>query len=159
MVTVIFIGVQASGKSTFFQQHFRNTHVRINLDMLKTRHRENVLFQTCLSLKQPCVIDNTNPTLEDRQRYISPACEAGFRIVGYYFQSQIKDVLGRNAARPASEQIPEVGVLATYDRLILPSYDEGFDKLHFVSIGEDGSFHIEDWKSEVRRTRQENARL
>jgi hypothetical protein len=41
---VIFIGVQASGKSTFYMDRFFRTHMRINLDMLHTRNRERLLL-------------------------------------------------------------------------------------------------------------------
>ncbi|MEO1133121.1 MAG: ATP-binding protein, partial [Cyanobacteria bacterium J06639_1] len=58
MQAIIFIGIQASGKSTFFAQKFADTHVRINLDMLKTRHREKCLLETCLEIGQPFVVDN-----------------------------------------------------------------------------------------------------
>lgn len=34
---IIFVGIQPSGKSTFYHDRFSNTHLRINLDMLKTR--------------------------------------------------------------------------------------------------------------------------
>jgi predicted kinase len=37
---VLFMGIRASGKSTFYQERFSCTHVRINLDMLKTRINE-----------------------------------------------------------------------------------------------------------------------
>ena len=40
MECVIFIGIQASGKTEFYKQNFFKTHVRISMDMLKTRHRE-----------------------------------------------------------------------------------------------------------------------
>jgi predicted ABC-type ATPase len=66
MQLILFIGLQGSGKSTFYQRQFADTHVRINLDMLKTRRRERLLFDACLSAKQPAVIDNTNPTPVDR---------------------------------------------------------------------------------------------
>jgi len=33
---VIFTGIQASGKSTFYKEQFSRTHIRINLDMLRT---------------------------------------------------------------------------------------------------------------------------
>jgi hypothetical protein len=66
MEAIIFIGIQATGKSTFFQQRFFVTHVRINLDMLKTRNRERILLVACLEDKQPFVIDNTNLTREAR---------------------------------------------------------------------------------------------
>ncbi len=62
MEAIIFIGLQASGKSSFYKEKFIDTHIRINLDMLKTRYREKVLFDACLKAKQPLVIDNTNPT-------------------------------------------------------------------------------------------------
>ena len=50
--------------------------------MLRTRHRERLLFETGLSAKQDIVIDNTNPTIKDRARYIIPARQAGFRVTG-----------------------------------------------------------------------------
>jgi predicted kinase len=45
---VIFIGVQTTGKTTFFKEHFVGTHVHINLDMLRTRHREKLILDACL---------------------------------------------------------------------------------------------------------------
>ena len=39
MEIIILMGIQASGKSTFYRQKFADSHIRINLDMLKTRHR------------------------------------------------------------------------------------------------------------------------
>ncbi|MEQ9548531.1 MAG: hypothetical protein RIM23_02765 [Coleofasciculus sp. G3-WIS-01] len=44
MEAVILIGIQASGKSSFCRDRLYNTHIRINLDMLKTRHREAILY-------------------------------------------------------------------------------------------------------------------
>ena len=70
---VILMGAQASGKSSFYLHQFFATHIRINLDMLKTRHREKLIFEACLAAKQSVVIDNTNPTRQDRARYIGPA--------------------------------------------------------------------------------------
>jgi hypothetical protein len=45
MEAVVFSGVQGVGKSTFYRERFFATHVRINLDMLRTRNREDVLLQ------------------------------------------------------------------------------------------------------------------
>jgi hypothetical protein len=36
---VIYIGLQGAGKSTFCRERLFHTHVRLSLDMLKTRHR------------------------------------------------------------------------------------------------------------------------
>lgn len=149
MEAVIFIGAQASGKSTFFKERFFRTHVRINLDMLKTRHREKRLFETCLQTRQALVIDNTNPTAEDRARYIEPARQAGFRVTGYYFQYILNDLLRRNEMRESDECIPEKGVRGTYAKLVMPIKDEGFDALHFVHLKDPASFVVEDWDDEI----------
>lgn len=52
MEAVIFVGLQGSGKTTFFKEQFFDTHIRINLDMLRTRHREEIVFQACLEAKR-----------------------------------------------------------------------------------------------------------
>lgn len=140
MQLVVFIGGQATGKSTFFKQNFADSHIRLNLDMLKTRHRENILFQACLQAKQAVVIDNTNPTATDRARYIIPAKVAHFRICAYYFHSELSDALVRNAQRSGKACIAEVGVRATFKKLELPDYAEGFDEIYWVNMNEQGGF-------------------
>ena len=81
MEAVVFIGVQATGKSSFFRERLFDTHVRLNLDMLRTRHRESILLRACIEGKARFVVDNTNPSREDRRRYIEPAREAGYRVI------------------------------------------------------------------------------
>ena len=137
MDCVIFIGIQASGKSTFYQERFSRTHVRIDLDMLKTRKREARFVQTCLDTKQSFVADNTNPTVEDRARYIGSAKAAGFTMVGYFFRPVLEDSLRRNAARTGKECIPEIALYATRDRVERPTLQEGLNDLFAVSVGDD----------------------
>jgi len=149
MELVLFIGIQATGKSSFFRERFFRTHVRINLDMLKTRHREKLLFEACLEGRTRFVVENTNPTREERARYIIPARAAGFRVVGYFFESQVADALGRNRARPEVERVPDVGIFSTNKRLQLPARTEGFDELYFVRLNGMNSFNVEEWKHEV----------
>jgi predicted kinase len=134
MEGIIFVGVQATGKSTFFQRFFYKTHVRLSLDMLKTRHRESILVNACIEAKQPFVVDNTNPLRSDREKYIKKLKEHKFKVKGYYFQSTLDECLERNIRRQGQEQIPEVGVRGTYKKLEPPSYDEGFDELFVVHL-------------------------
>ncbi len=89
MQAIIFIGIQATGKTTFYNDRFFNTHVRISLDLLKTRHREHEFLTTCLRTRQSFVVDNTNPTIEDRKRYIDMVKDAKYEVIGYYFESKI----------------------------------------------------------------------
>ncbi len=147
MEAIIFIGIQATGKSTFYKERFFQTHIRINLDMLRTRHRESILLNACLEAKQPFVVDNTNPSVAERARYIAPAREAGFRVIGCYFRSAVADALLRNEARPPDERIPTKGIMAAYHRLQVPTLSEGFDALYYVTINpeEPQGFFIQEW--------------
>lgn len=110
MEAVIFCGIQGAGKSTFFRNRFFDTHVRINMDMLRTRHRERLLLNACIEGKTRFVSDNTNPTAADRAPYSVPAKAAGFRIIGYYFSMNVTHAVERNAARPGSARIPPAGL-------------------------------------------------
>jgi len=134
MKAIILIGIQGSGKSTFYKKMFADTHVRINLDMLKNRSREHAFVQTCVLTKQPFVADNTNPTLDDRQRYIQTARLNQFKIAGYYFSSDLDSCLERNAKREGKKMIPKAGILSILRKLVVPSKDEGFDELYEVNI-------------------------
>jgi predicted kinase len=146
MEALIFVGIQAAGKSTFYQQRFFATHVRISLDLLRTRHRERSLLAWCLAHGQPFVVDNTNPTVAERAVYIAPARAAGFRVEGYYFESNVPASIRRNAARSGAARVPPAAIGGAKRRLVLPSLAEGFDALHFVRIGPDGDFLIEEWR-------------
>jgi predicted kinase len=149
MESVILIGIQGSGKSTFCRNLFYDTHLRINLDMLKTRHREALFLKACLEGKQKFVVDNTNITVADRRRYIVPAKNAGFSVIGYYFSSRLEEALARNRQRMGKSRIPDAGIAAMYKRLELPRKDEGFDRLYNVRISETGEFIVEEWRDEL----------
>ena len=144
---VIMIGIQGSGKSTFYHTFLAKDFVRINLDTLKTRHREALLIEECLQNQKNFAIDNTNPTKEVRQRYILIAKEAGYRIVGYFMESKLKACIERNNSRQGKEKIPAIAIAATSNKLQTPSYDEGFDELYFVS--NDGKeMNITNWREQ-----------
>lgn len=143
MELIIFIGIPGSGKSTFYKSNFFNSHVRISLDLLNTRFKESKYFELGLNLQQRMVIDNTNETRTDRKKYIDLAKQKKYKITGYYFESKVRECIGRNECRP--EKINKIGILAKYKALQLPSYEEGFDSLQYVSIEED-AFKIIDWE-------------
>lgn len=141
---VIFTGIQATGKTSFYLDRFFRTHVHIHLDRLKRRSRERAFLQTCLATLQPFVVDNTNVTAAERAVYIQAAREHGFTVIGYYFQSVLEDALKRNAQRPAAERIPDAGVGGMAKRLEIPAYGEGFEALYYVRLVP-GGFEVADW--------------
>ena len=149
MEAVIFIGIQGTGKSSFYHERFFHTHLRINSDMLKTQNRLRVLLNACLDARQSFVLDNTNVTREVRAPFIAQSRAAGFRIVGYYFRSDITSALARNSERVNAARIPDRGVLGTYKKLEIPQRSEGFDALYYVQIDPTGKFQVEEWADEV----------
>ena len=114
--------------------------------MLRTRNRESLLLTACIDGKTKLVVDNTNLTREERARYLVPAKNAGFTVVGYFFQSRIADALRRNKERNECEQVPDAGILGASGKLELPSPTEGFDQLFFVRLNEPNGFVVEEWK-------------
>ena len=144
---VIMIGIQASGKSTFCSKCLQDRFVRISLDELNTRNKEKKLLMDCISKELDLVIDNTNPTKDDRQRYIPVLIENDYRIVGYFMQSRIADCIKRNENRQGKSRIPNAAIASTSNKLEIPEYAEGFDELHFVRILDD-KFIVENWEEE-----------
>ncbi|MFL6286376.1 MAG: AAA family ATPase [Pyrinomonadaceae bacterium] len=145
MEAVLLIGIQGAGKTTFYSERFFDTHVRISLDMLKTRHRERTLLEACLVAGQPLVVDNTNVTAAERARYIQPARAAGFRVVGYFFIPDPKGSRERNDRREGRRRVPLAGLFGTLKRLEPPRAAEGFDELFAVSLSLAGEFAVNPW--------------
>lgn len=148
MQLILFVGIQATGKSSFFKKQFFNSHVRISMDLLNTRNKEKQFIETCFKTQQRFVVDNTNPTAAERKRYLDWAKKHKYEVIGYYFESKIEASLERNAQRKGKARIPDIGVRATYKKLELPSMEEGFDALYFVQL-EDQQFKISPWENEV----------
>jgi len=149
MQLILFIGIQATGKSSFYRAHFSETHLRLNLDMLKTRHRMDILFHACLESKTPVLIDNTNLTPGERQSHIMAARAAHYQIVGYYFASNVSLALQRNSSRENKTRLPDAAILGSKKKLVPPSLNEGFDKLYFVQMHGDFSFTTNPWNHEI----------
>ena len=145
---VILMGIQGSGKSTFYSKYLADRFVRVNLDTLHSRYREQQLITECLQRGESFAVDNTNPTKADRARYIPIAREAGYRIVGYFLESKLQPCIERNNCREGKEKIPAHAIAMTSNRLELPSYAEGFDELYFVK--NDGeTMSVEKWRDDL----------
>jgi predicted kinase len=142
MEAVIFVGIQGSGKSSFFRERFFDTHVRINLDMLRTRRREELLVAACLEGGQSFVVDNTNPLPSDRVRYLVPARRARFHTVAYFFDASLREAMQRNNLRSGKQKVPVPAVVAAFKKLVPPSADEGFDEIYTVKLVAEHGFVV-----------------
>jgi predicted kinase len=143
---VIFVGLQASGKSTFFREQFATTHELVSKDHFPNKNRnrkQTQLIEAALGAGSSVVVDNTNPTVEDRRPLIDLGRELGAKIVGYYFDSTVRQCVGRNRRRAGKDQVPDVAIFATAKRLVLPSYSEGFDELFRVRVTDESTFEVQ----------------
>ena len=137
------IGIQGAGKTTFCKTHLSD-YEYVNLDTLKTRDNEEKLVKKLFREGKSFVVDNTNRFKSDRERYIPTAIAKGYKIVGYYFEPDLKACLRRNRKR--SRKVPEK-VIEEYKSIVLnnkPSYDEGFDKIYTV-INDDKEMIITEY--------------
>lgn len=141
---VIFIGIQASGKTTFYNRMMSDGfYTHISLDELHTRNKENMALAECLENERSFVVDNTNPEIVDRAVYIQKAKEYGYHIVCVFFQSIVKECVKRNEER--GNKVPSKAIACTSNKLQLPSFLEGFDELYFVRIN-NNDFEISKWE-------------
>jgi len=146
MEAVILVGIQGAGKSTFYEKRFSGTHARINLDELKTREREREYFAECLRENRSFVVDNTNVKVVDRARYIAAARAAGYRVVGYFLESSLKDALRRNKQRAGKAKVPAPAIAAAFKRLEPMKMAEGFDQIFVVKNLDGGQFEVEEMR-------------
>ncbi|HEY4386430.1 MAG TPA: ATP-binding protein [Ktedonobacteraceae bacterium] len=149
MELIIFIGLQASGKSSFYQQQLATNYIHVSKDLLRNNRnrasRQQRLIEEALQAGRSAVVDNTNVTLADRAELIRQGRQHHATIIGYYFESQVSQCLERNRKRTGKARVPDVAIFATLKRLVRPSYQEGFDRLFHVHISEDGTFKISNW--------------
>ena len=153
MDTIIFIGLQGAGKSTFYQKYFATTHVYISKDQLtrnKTMNKDaqqNKLLAETLQAAQSVVIDNTNPTVQDREQLIRIAHSYNASVIGYYFDASVRECIARNKERSGKAQVPDKAIYITAARIVLPTYEEGFDMLFRVYTKSNNVFEVAPFSS------------
>jgi len=62
----------------------------------------------------------------------------------FFNTSALKAALESNRQRSGKALISEKGIIGAYRKLELPSFDEGFDRLFYVEIVEDGQFIVKE---------------
>lgn len=130
---VIFVGLQGAGKTTYFEKNFSSTHQHISRDVQKTVEREMSLFRDCLAAGRSFVLDDTNATRAGRGIYIREARAAGFKVLGYFFDTPVRTAIGRNNHRKDKKPIPVPAILKAAKGLQPPSVDEGFEEIQIIT--------------------------
>ena len=135
---VVFTGLQAAGKTSFYRERFAATHVHISKDAWpnarKKEDRQRRLVDEHLRAGRSVVVDNTNPTSVEREPLIAIARAAGARVASYWFVVTVEEALRRNAGREGRARIEDVGIHAVAKRLMPPAHAEGFDERFEVRL-------------------------
>jgi predicted kinase len=145
MELVIFVGLQASGKSTFFHERFAATHEHVSKDLFRNNRNPNrrqaQLIEDALEEGRSAVVDNTNPTPEDRRPLVRLGHEYGAKVLCYFFEASVRECLRRNAMREGKARVPDVAIYTTAKKLLAPSTEEGFDEVLCVRLN-DSAFEV-----------------
>ncbi|XP_056231072.1 bifunctional polynucleotide phosphatase/kinase [Seriola aureovittata] len=139
---IVAVGFPASGKSTFFQTHIvPKGYAYVNRDILGS-------WQSCVSaceraLKEgrSVAVDNTNPDLESRKRYVDVAKAAGVPCRCFHFSASLDQAKHNNRFRemaPSDSKHVKVNemIFHSYKKhFVAPALSEGFSEIlqiHFV---------------------------
>jgi predicted kinase len=135
---VILIGLQASGKTTYYHEHFAATHVHVSKDRMPNARNREVRQQQqigeALAGGRNVVVDNTNPSADSRAPLIALGRTHNARVIAVYLEAHVPTSLMRNRAREGKERVPDVAIFATKKKLAPPSLEEGFDEIIVVPV-------------------------
>ena len=134
---VIFVGLQAAGKSTYYHTHLAATHVHVSKDLMANARdreaRQQQMIGQALKAGRSVVVDNTNPTPVVRAPLVALARRLGARVVAYYFEATVKDAVARNRRREGKARVPDVALFVTAKKMVPPSLTEGFDEVRVIA--------------------------
>jgi predicted kinase len=130
------VGLQGSGKSTWVRGRLAATHSVVSKDhwpnARRREARQRRLVAELLDGGARVVVDNTNPSREDRAPLIAAARQAGVPVRAVWLDTPTDVCIARNEAREGRARVPLQGLLGTRSRLVPPTPDEGFDRVDVV---------------------------
>jgi predicted kinase len=128
MRIVVLVGIPGSGKSTLAKSRYPH-YIRVNLDTLGSRRKEDIEISDALINGKDVVIDNTNTTRKSRRKYIELAKTFGLQVHAVCLKCPLDVALLRNSQRIGKEHVPDRAVIMYHRILQEPTLDEGFDSV------------------------------
>jgi predicted kinase len=146
---VVFVGLQASGKTTFYRRYLAASHAHVSKDhwpnASRKERRQTRLVGELLGAGRAVAVDNTNPGREERRPLVDLAKAHGAVAVAVYFESATESSLARNELRRGRARVPEVAIRSVARRLQPPAVHEGFDRCYRVRITGPDEFEVTGW--------------
>ncbi|MGX1267584.1 AAA family ATPase [Streptomyces phaeoluteigriseus] len=148
----VLVGLQASGKSTFYSRCLADRYALVSKDLFPRRarnkqERQMRLVEDHLAAGRAVAVDNTNPSPQEWGPLVELAHARRATVTAYWFPPDVAGSLRRNAAREGRERVPDIGVLATSKRLREPTPGDGFDEVREVLFDGRGGFEVRTLKA------------
>ncbi|XP_075461763.1 bifunctional polynucleotide phosphatase/kinase isoform X1 [Ascaphus truei] len=144
---VVAVGFPAAGKSTFLKDHLvTEGYVCANRDTLGSWQKCVAACEEALKNGKRIVIDNTNPDVESRSRYIDSARKAGVHARCFVFTASIDVAKHNNRFREMTYTgkghlpVNDIILNSYKNKFVAPSQSEGFSEIlniHFVPCFKD----------------------
>jgi len=141
---ILLVGSPASGKSSFAKESFVSKgYVWINRDTLKTKEKCMKATKEALDKGKSVIVDNTNPTKENRSFYINEAQKRSLPIHCYHLVTAKSicrhlNMFRENITGGAHAHVPKIA-FAVYNKNFEPiTEEEGFNSITQVK------FSVED---------------
>ncbi|XP_045175457.2 bifunctional polynucleotide phosphatase/kinase-like isoform X2 [Mercenaria mercenaria] len=140
MEVILLAGFPASGKSFFAKKYLEpKGYVVVNRDTLKTWQKCVALCKDSLKKGKSVVVDNTNPDVESRARYIQAASASGAPCRCFVFTTSFEHAKHNERFREIIDKthdaINDMIMNSFKKKYVLPEKKEGFSevvKVNFV---------------------------
>ncbi|XP_026799229.3 bifunctional polynucleotide phosphatase/kinase [Pangasianodon hypophthalmus] len=139
---IVAVGFPGSGKSTFFQTHIiPKGYVYVNRDTLGSWQHCVSACERALKEGRSVAVDNTNPDLESRKRYVDVSKSAGVPCRCFNFTASLEQAKHNNRFRemvPSATKHAPVNDMVFHSykkKFVAPTLSEGFSEIlqiHFV---------------------------
>ena len=139
---ILFVGPPASGKTTFYQKHLQpQGYVHINRDTMGSWQKCVSECEKAMELGKSIVIDNTNPDVDSRKRYLTVAEKHKIPMRCFVFTATIAHCKHNNRFRELKnignskyKPINDIAFNTYLARYIQPDVIEGFTEIVQVNF-------------------------
>eukprot|EP01129_Flabellula_baltica_P013739 TRINITY_DN6441_c0_g1_i1.p1 TRINITY_DN6441_c0_g1~~TRINITY_DN6441_c0_g1_i1.p1 ORF type:complete len:454 (-),score=107.27 TRINITY_DN6441_c0_g1_i1:22-1383(-) len=142
---IVNVGFPGSGKSSFTKKYLvPKDYVRVNKDELKSQKKCESVALESLEEGKSIVVDNTNPTIENRAVYIEMAKKFDCPIRCFYFDTPREIAEHLNVMRNLMsggeiKRVPPIGYNIYNKNFVMPTVEEGFEEVKVIPFSPDFS--------------------
>lgn len=131
---IIFLGFPASGKSFFCNKYLKKEgYVVVNRDTLNSMQKCLTAVEESLKNNKSCVVDNTNPDIASRKKFIDIAKGLKVKVRAFWMNTTYHHSKHNNVFRELTDsthqKIADV-IFNTYkNKFVAPALKEGFEEI------------------------------